>query len=80
MTEFTIKTAARAVTFFHTADDTEGKTGYLWADTNGKKGTLGEQCMKFKDGVGIAIEVTEGNARRKAREWLKAQAEEDSDF
>ncbi len=82
MTEFTITTNEREVKFFHTADDEAGKTSYLWCDLNGKEGTLGQQCMKLMRGHSAmtAIEVTEKNARRQAREWLKAEFADDENF
>lgn len=54
------------ITFTHFAD--EGKTSYLWANTNGMEGTLGNQCMKP---TGSAIKVTEKNARRIAHAWIE---------
>lgn len=62
-----------SLTFTHFADDDEGKTSAMWVNTNGKEGTLGEQCMKpMRKQFGMtSIEVTEKNARRKARAWIE---------
>lgn len=76
--EFTINAYGQSFKFFHLADDAEGKKSALWVNSNGKEGTLGEQCMKplrGQIGVSTSIEVTEKNARDKARRWLKAQAD-----
>lgn len=76
MTTFTIKSRKlnRVITFTHFADDAEKKTSRMWADTNGRKGVCGDQCMK--QGVsGDAFEVTEKNARRVAYAWIKKISE-----
>lgn len=71
MSTFTIesKKFGRTITFTHFADDDERKTSHLWADTNGKEGTLGDQCMN-RGYIGSALIVTEKNARRVAYQWL----------
>lgn len=69
MTTLTItsKKLGRTVTFTHWAE--EGKTSAMYADTNGKPGVLGTQCMDH--GVcGSALRVTEKTARRVAYRWL----------
>ena len=76
MTTFTIesKKFGRTITFTHFADDAEGKTSCLWADMNGKEGTLGDQCMN-RGFRGTALRVTEKNARRVAYQWLRKMYE-----
>ena len=76
MTTFTIRSIklSRVQTFTHFANDAEGKTSCLWANTNGKEGTLGDQCMS-RGFRGTALRVTEKNARRVAYQWLRKMYE-----
>lgn len=72
MASFTInsKKYGRPVTFYHWADDAEGKDSVLYANTNGYEGTRGNQCFS-KGYYGSSLKVTEKNARRVAYDWLR---------